>query len=102
MDGPKLARLRLAKGWSQQRLATEAGVHVMTVSSMERGAKEPLLNTVEAVARALGITVDELLAEPEPKDGMAVAAAGDEGDPEAPAGTSQVAPPSRSETRRSA
>ncbi len=67
MNGAKLARLRLEKGWSQQRLAVEAGVHVMTVSAAEREAKEPLLATVEAIARALGTTVDDLL-EPEPEE----------------------------------
>jgi transcriptional regulator with XRE-family HTH domain len=70
VNGAKLARLRLAKGWSQQRLAVEAGVHVMTVSSAERGAKEPLLATVEALARALDVPIPELL-KPEPEEATA-------------------------------
>jgi transcriptional regulator with XRE-family HTH domain len=70
VNGAKLARLRRAKGWSQQRLAVEAGVHAMTVSAAEREAKEPLLDTVEALARALGVTVDDLL-EPEPEEATA-------------------------------
>ena len=103
MNGARLAQLRLAKGWSQQRLATEAGIHVMTVSAMEREAKEPLLNTVEAVARALGITVDDLLGEPAPEDGMAGAAAPvGQGDPDAPAGTPTAAAPASQSARRSA
>jgi transcriptional regulator with XRE-family HTH domain len=67
VNGPKLARLRQAKGWTQQQLAVEAGVHAMTVSSAERGAVEPLLTTIEAIARALGVSVAELL-EPEPAE----------------------------------
>ena len=69
MNGPKLARLRLAKGWTQQRLAVEAGVHAMTISTAERGAVEPLLATIEAIARALDVTVSELL-EPEPAEAV--------------------------------
>jgi len=70
VNGSKLARLRLAKGWSQQRLAVEAGVHAMTISTAERGAVEPLLTTIEAIARALDVPLVELL-EPEPEEATA-------------------------------
>lgn len=68
MNGAKLAQLRRAKGWTQQQLAVFAGVHVMTVSSAERDAKEPLVATVEALARALGVDITELLTEAEPSE----------------------------------
>lgn len=70
MNGPKLARLRQAKGWTQQQLAVEAGVHAMTISTAERGAVEPLLATVERIARALDVPLVELL-EPEPEEATA-------------------------------
>lgn len=66
MNGAKLAQLRRAKGWTQQQLAVAAGVHVMTISAAEREAKEPLLATIEALARALDVPVADLLSEPEP------------------------------------
>lgn len=68
MNGAKLAQLRRAKGWTQQQLAVFAGVHVMTVSSAERDAKEPLVATVEALARALGVDINELLTETDPAE----------------------------------
>ena len=71
MNGAKLAQIRRAKGWTQQRLAVAAGVHVMTVSAAERDAQEPLLATVEAIARALNISVADLLAEPEQTEARA-------------------------------
>lgn len=36
MDGTDLKERRAAAGWSQMKLATELGVHVMTVSRWER------------------------------------------------------------------
>ena len=96
----RIAEVRNAKGWSQQRLAVEAGLHVQTVSEAEREYRgEPAEATWERIATALGVTVEQL--KRAPKDGVAVAAAGDEGDPEVPAGTSQAAPPSHSGRRAS-
>ena len=68
MNGTKLKELRLTRGWSQQELAVQAGLHVMTVARVEQEGhlREPALSTVRALARALGISTDELLAEPEP------------------------------------
>ncbi len=66
MNGAKVAQLRRAKGWSQQQLAVAAGVHVMTVSAAERGAKEPTFATAEALARALEVPLAQLLADPAP------------------------------------
>lgn len=61
-----VAELRKQKGWSQQDLAVKAGLHVQTVSETERAYRgESSPETWEAIATALGCTVEEAKAEPE-------------------------------------
>jgi transcriptional regulator with XRE-family HTH domain len=65
---PPLARrvrqLREAAGLSQQALATAAGLSISVVTHLEQGKKaDPRISTVAALAGALGVTVDRLLAE---------------------------------------
>jgi putative molybdopterin biosynthesis protein len=70
--GPRAgARLRLARqarGFSQQQLAGMAGVSRQAVSAVEAGLSDPSLRVALALARALGVTVEELFgpAIPEP------------------------------------
>ena len=57
------ARLRLARqarGFSQQQLAGMAGVSRQAVSAVESGLSDPSLRVALALARALGMTVEEL------------------------------------------
>jgi transcriptional regulator with XRE-family HTH domain len=65
--GGQLARLREARGWSQEQLAREAGVSVFTVSKLERGAQEPAWPFVLLLARTLGVEVGAFVPEPEGK-----------------------------------
>jgi transcriptional regulator with XRE-family HTH domain len=51
--------LRRAKGWSQQALASRAGIGIQTVVRMEKG-RPTLGPMVDAVATALGVTRDDL------------------------------------------
>lgn len=63
-----LRRLRGER--SQDALATEAGLDRCTINRIERGhTADPGSKTLSALAGALGVTVDELLREPdvEPK-----------------------------------
>lgn len=53
--------LRDARGWSQERLAEAAKKHVNTVQKLE-AAKAADTTTLEAVAAALGVDVERLLA----------------------------------------
>jgi XRE family transcriptional regulator, fatty acid utilization regulator len=63
--GRRLAELRRAAGMSQQALATAAGLSVSLVAQLERGARpDPKLSTLLALAGALGVTVNDLLAPP--------------------------------------
>ncbi len=54
-------RLRLKKKISQKALADKVGISVSYVSMLERGQRSPPLETIEAMARALGVTPASLL-----------------------------------------
>ena len=58
--GARIATLRKRTGITQQRLAEVVGVSVETVSRMERGTSFPSINSVENVARALGVELRDL------------------------------------------
>ena len=62
MDFGSLIRLlRDERGWTQEKLAREAGITVTCLSNLERGAtKEPNAETLERLAAALGLNVSEL------------------------------------------
>jgi putative molybdopterin biosynthesis protein len=59
-DGTRLRLARQARGLSQQQLAGVAGVTRQAVSAVESGHSDPSLRVALAVARALGMTVEEL------------------------------------------
>jgi transcriptional regulator with XRE-family HTH domain len=59
--GKRIRELRRKPGWTQERLAGIAHLHVIQLSHIERGANEPKLTTILRLARALGIPVGELL-----------------------------------------
>jgi transcriptional regulator with XRE-family HTH domain len=55
-------RLRKQKGLSQERLARLADVANNTIIKMESGEnKNPTLETLRKVAKAFGVSVDELI-----------------------------------------
>jgi transcriptional regulator with XRE-family HTH domain len=59
--GMRLRRLREAAGLTQQELANQAGLSISAVTQTESGQKkDPRLSTVLALARVLGVTLDEL------------------------------------------
>jgi transcriptional regulator with XRE-family HTH domain len=61
--GRNIRRLREKKELSQEQFAFEAGIHRTYVSDLERGARNPTILVVEKVAKALGVTASELLAD---------------------------------------
>lgn len=66
----RLKKLRRDRGWSQQKLAEEAGVSYMVITRIEQGiSKEPTIISMVSLADALGVTLDELVGRkvPEPK-----------------------------------
>lgn len=56
-----LVRLRKERGWSQEDLAHEAGLHRTFVAHVERQARNISLDNIERLAVALGVRVPELL-----------------------------------------
>lgn len=60
--GRNVQRLRLARGWSQENLADEAGVHRTYVSGVERGVRNPTVTILAKLAKALSVAPSELLA----------------------------------------
>lgn len=59
--GKKLKKIRLKKSKSQGDVAKILGVHRSYISGLERGKRNPSLLTVHKVAKALGVSVNELL-----------------------------------------
>ena len=60
--GAEIEKRRDARGWSSQDLASVAGLGLGTVIRVEAGRVFPTLDTVLALAHALGISGQELLA----------------------------------------
>ena len=59
--GRHFAELRQASGLSQQQLAKAAGVTQSNIAFWERSAKPPRGEVIPALAKALGVSIDELL-----------------------------------------
>jgi transcriptional regulator with XRE-family HTH domain len=59
-----LKRLREAAGLTQVTFAEALGAPLRTVQGWEQGRREPGLDVLRPIARTLGVTVDELLADP--------------------------------------
>jgi len=58
----KLKKLRNKKGWSQERLAREAGISYQTLIKIEQDRiKSPRLDTLIKLAKALGVSLDRLV-----------------------------------------
>ena len=53
--------LRAKKEWSQERLAEAADIHRVYLAGIELGGRNPSLRNLENLARALSVTLSELL-----------------------------------------
>jgi transcriptional regulator with XRE-family HTH domain len=58
--GREVKKLREAKGWSQTRLAVEAGMSVSGISMIENGHRNLSTVTLAKLAEALGVEVRDL------------------------------------------
>ncbi len=54
--GSNVRRLRDSKGWSQERLSEESGLHRTYISGIERGVRNPTVSIVAQVAAALAVS----------------------------------------------
>lgn len=61
--GRAVRRRRKAAGLSQEALAQDAGLHRTYISLLERGLRQPQLETICALAKGLGTTMAELVGE---------------------------------------
>jgi transcriptional regulator with XRE-family HTH domain len=56
-----MKRMRVDRGWSQEMLALEAGMHRTFIAHVEREVRNISLDNIEKIAEAFGIAVFELL-----------------------------------------
>jgi transcriptional regulator with XRE-family HTH domain len=55
-----LAKLRLGRGWSQKRLADAIGTSQPHIARIENGRDNVLLATANQLAKALGVSLEEI------------------------------------------
>jgi transcriptional regulator with XRE-family HTH domain len=59
--GERVRRLREQRGWSQEGFAHEGGLGRSFAGAIERGEKDVRLSTLTKLARALGVSLSQLL-----------------------------------------
>ena len=58
--GKRIRQLRTARGWSQEHLADEAGMHRTYMWGIEQGIRNPSVRHLVRVADALGVPIRDL------------------------------------------
>ena len=58
--GKRIKYLRSLVKWSQEDLALEAGINKNYLSDLERGERNPTVKVLEKIAKAFGISLEEL------------------------------------------
>lgn len=58
--GNKVRKERVKRGFSQEKLASKAGVHRTYIGMIERAEKNITLENIERIAKALGIEIASL------------------------------------------
>ena len=56
----RLRELRQQKGMTQEELASESGLSISFIRSVEQGVNAPSFESLEALAKALAVEVREL------------------------------------------
>ncbi len=59
--GLNVQKIRRERGWSQEELAFESGLHRTYISGIERGARNPTLLVIDQLATALKVSPAYLL-----------------------------------------
>jgi transcriptional regulator with XRE-family HTH domain len=59
-------RIRVSRGFSSERLASDAGVDRAYVSRIERAVANASIDVLERIARVLGVEMADLLTVPPP------------------------------------
>lgn len=63
-----LRRVRVARGLSQEALATDAGVDRAYLGGLERQAENPTVDLLDRVVATLGVPLGELFVQPSPDE----------------------------------
>lgn len=61
--GNNVRHIRETKGWSQEDLAHESGLHRTYISGVERGSRNPTVDVLKRLALALDVKPYQLLKE---------------------------------------
>ncbi|MCX6756305.1 MAG: helix-turn-helix transcriptional regulator [Candidatus Nomurabacteria bacterium] len=59
--GENMKKIRVAKGMTQGDICRALDVDRAYISNVESGNKNPTLSTITKLAKALGVSIDELL-----------------------------------------
>ena len=59
--GERVKKLRLEKGWSQEKLALTADLDRTYIPSIEKGDRNVSITVIEKIANALEVEIIELL-----------------------------------------
>ena len=59
--GKNLKRIRAGKGISQGDIVKTSGIDKAMISNIENGKTNPTLATIAKLAKAIGVSIDELL-----------------------------------------
>jgi transcriptional regulator with XRE-family HTH domain len=59
--GANLRRLREARGLTQMQLGNRCGMDSSAISRLERAERDPQLETIATLAKALGLTAGDLV-----------------------------------------
>ncbi len=59
--GVNVQKIRRDKGWSQEELAFECGLHRTYISGVERGIRNPTVTALAKIATALKVEAHALL-----------------------------------------
>ncbi len=65
----RISELAKERGWSNYELAKRSGLHLSTIQNMYHRNYEPTVPTLQALCKALGISLSQFFAEGEP-DGL--------------------------------
>lgn len=60
-----LKKIRVAKGFSQEVLAFEAGLSMRSISLLEGNKQQPTITTIENLSKALGVSMVDFIIEVE-------------------------------------
>lgn len=58
--GKRINQLRVEKKLTQEKLALEAGLNRAYIGYIERGERNPSIETVEKIAKVLGVSLSKL------------------------------------------